>query len=137
MLLAILIIFFISIIFYKILFYIGTSFHLIEGLENSYKEYEGNDPMILAQQNAGNIEYLKSRVEEVTNVKNDVNIMKHDMQTMQIQVDGLVQQQADMAVELSGGGEPVTVDGLDDGEGEEEEGEEDEEDGEAEAEEEL
>lgn len=130
MLLTILIIFFISIILYKILFYIGTSFHLIEGLENSYKEYGGNDPMILAQQNAGNIEYLKSRMEEVNSVKNDVVTMKQDMQSMQIQVDGLVQQQADMAVELSGGGEPVTVDGLD------EEGEEGE-DGEAEAEEEL
>lgn len=131
MLLTILIIFFISIILYKILFYIGTSFHLIEGLENSYKEYGGNDPMILAQQNAGNIEYLKSRVEEVNSVKNDVVTMKQDMQSMQIQVDGLVQQQADMAVELSGGGEPVSVDGLDDGEGEEEK---EEEDGEAEEE---
>ena len=120
MLLTILIIFFTSIILYKILFYIGTSFYLIEGMENTYKEYSG-DPMILAQQNAGNIEYLKSRVEEVTNVKNDVNIMKQDMQTMQIQVDGLVQQQADMAVELSGGGEPVNVDGLDEGNEEEEE----------------
>lgn len=120
MLLTILIIFFTSIILYKILFYIGTSFYLIEGLENSYKEYGGNDPMILAQQNAGNIEYLKSRVEEVTNVKNDVNTMKQDIQTMQIQVDGLVQQQADMATELSGGGEPVSVDGLDEDEDEEE-----------------
>ena len=82
--------------------------------------------MILAQQNAGNIEYLKSRVEEVTNVKNDVNIMKQDIQTMQIQVDGLVQQQADMATELSGGGEPVSVDGLDEDEDEEEEEEEEE-----------
>jgi hypothetical protein len=132
MLLTILIIFFISIILYKILFYIGTSFHLIEGLENSteYKEYGGSDPMILAQQNAGNIEYLKSRMEEVNNVKNDVNTMKQDIQTMQIQVDGLVQQQADMATELSGGGEPVSLDGVDEegeGEGEEEEEEEEEE----------
>ena len=75
--------------------------------------------MILAQQNAGNIEYLKSRMEEVNSVKNDVVTMKQDIQSMQIQVDGLVQQQADMATELSGGGEPVSVDGLDE-EGEEE-----------------
>jgi hypothetical protein len=126
MLLTILIIFFISIILYKILFYIGTSFHLIEGLENSYKEYGGNDPMILAQQNAGNIEYLKSRVDDLSNIKGDVETIKQDMQTMQIQVDGLVQQQADMATELSGGGEPVSVDGLDE-EGDEEEAEEEEE----------
>ena len=121
MLLTVLIIFFASIILYKILFFIGTSFHLIEGMENSYKEYGGTDPMILAQQNAGNIEYLKSRMEEVTNVKNDIVTMKQDIQTMQVQVDGLVQQQGDMAAELSGGGEPVSVDGLDEGEEEEEE----------------
>ena len=125
MLLTILIIFFTSIILYKILFYIGTSFYLIEGMENTYKEYSG-DPMILAQQNAGNIEYLKSRVDELSNIKGDVDTMKQNIQTMQIQVDGLVQQQADMAVELSGGEEPLTVDGLDEGNEEEEEEEEEE-----------
>ena len=91
---------------------IGKSFKLIEGMED-YKEYNSNDPMILAQQNAGNIEYLKSRMNDVENVKGDVDTMKQDMKTMQIQIDGLVQQQADMATELSGGGEPVNVDGLD------------------------
>lgn len=123
MLLLTLIIFFISIILYKILFYIGTLFNLIEGMENNsaeYKEYGGNDPMILAQQNAGNIEYLKSRVDDLSNIKGDVDTIKQDMKTMQIQVDGLVQQQADMATELSGGGEPVAVDGLDEEEEEEE-----------------
>lgn len=120
MLLTVLIIFFSSIILYKILFFIGTSFHLIEGMENSYEEY-GTDPMILARQNAGNIEYLKSRMEEVTNVKNDIVTMKQDIQTMQVQMDGLVQQQGDMAAELSGGGKPVSVDGLDEGEDDEEE----------------
>jgi hypothetical protein len=120
MLLTILIIFFTSIILYKILFYIGTSFYLIEGMENTYKEYSG-DPMILAQQNAGNIEYLKSRVNDLSNLKGDVDTMKQDIQTIQIQVDGLVQQQADIAVELSGGGEPVNVDGLDEENEEEEE----------------
>ena len=73
--------------------------------------------MILAQQNAGNIDYLKSRMDELNGVKNDVNEVKQSMQTMQIQIDELVQQQADMAVELSGGGEPVAVDGLDEEDG--------------------
>ena len=120
MLLTVLIIFFTSIILYKMILLIGKSFKLIEGMED-YKEYNSNDPMILAQQNAGNIEYLKSRMNDVENVKGDVDTMKQDMKTMQIQIDGLVQQQADMATELSGGGEPVNVDGLDE---EEEDGEE-------------
>lgn len=120
MFLKILIIFFTSIILYKILLFVGKSFKLIEGMEE-YKEYDSTDPMILAQQNAGNIEYLKSRMNDVSNVKGDVDTMKQDIQTMQIQIDGLVQQQADMATELSGGGEPVVVDGLDEGDEEEDE----------------
>ena len=84
----------------------------MEGGSNEYQKY-GDDPMILAQQNAGNIEFLKSRVDDISNVKGDVETIKQDLQTMQIQVDGLVQQQADMANELTGGGEPLSVDGLD------------------------
>lgn len=125
MLLIVLIIFLSSIILYKFLLFIGKllniiELNIIEGMENEYKEYNSNDPMILAQQNAGNIEYLKSRMKDVESVKGDVDTMKQDMQTMQIQIDGLVQQQADMATELSGGGEPMNVDGLDEEEDDEE-----------------
>lgn len=100
MLLTILIIFFTSIILYKILFYIRQSSCLIEGMEEGNKEYDnyGDDPMILAKQNAGNIEFLKTRVDDISNVKGDVEIIKQDLKTVQIQVDGLVQQQADMAM---------------------------------------
>ena len=84
----------------------------MEGGNNEYQKY-ADDPMILAQQNAGNIEFLKSRVNDISNVKEDVNTMKQDLKTIQIQVDGLVQQQSDMANELTGGGEPLSVDGLD------------------------
>lgn len=121
MLLTLLIIFFTSIILYKFILFIGKSLNVIEGMENEYQECNSNDPMILAQQNAGNIEYLKSRMTNVESIKGDVDTMKQDMKTMQIQIDGLVQQQADMASELTGGGEPVEVDGLDEEEEEEEE----------------
>ena len=130
MLLTILIIFFTSIILYKILFYIRKSSCLIEGMEERSKEYNnyGDDPMILAQQNAGNIEFLKTRVDDISNVKGDVEIIKQDLKTVQIQVDGLVQQQADMANELSGGGEPLSVGGLDEEQEAQEEEEEQEDD---------
>ena len=116
MLLTFLIILFASIILYKILSFIFFG-KIIEGMTDEYQEYDKNDPLILAQQNAGNIDYLKSRMDELNGVKNDVNEVKQSMQTMQIQIDELVQQQADMAVELSGGGEPVAVDGLDEEDG--------------------
>ena len=116
MLLTFLIILFASIILYKILSFIFFG-KIIEGMTDEYQEYDKNDPLILAPQNAGNIDYLKSRMDELNGVKNDVNEVKQSMQTMQIQIDELVQQQADMAVELSGGGEPVAVDGLDEEDG--------------------
>ncbi len=122
MLLTILIIFFISILLYNL---ICLSMKLIEGMENEYQEYDKNDPnnyMILAQQNAGNIDYLKSRMDELNNVKTDINDMKQNISSMQIQLDGLVQQNSEMATELAGGTEPVEVSGL------EEENEEEEED---------
>jgi hypothetical protein len=86
--------------------------HLIEGMENStsptqdYKPYNLNDPnnvLILAQQNAGNIDFLKSRVEELSGVKKQVDTMQQSMDVMQSQIDGLVQQQADYASSLTGG----------------------------------
>lgn len=125
MLLSALIIILSSIIIYKIIIFIYEfSFKNIEGMENQeYEPYNTNDPnncLILAQQNAGNIEYLKTRMNDVTNVKSNLDTMRQDMQTMQVQIDSLLQQQSDMAVELSGGEEPIAIDGLDDGEDTEE-----------------
>ncbi len=120
MFLTILIIFFISILLYNL---ICSSTKLIEGMQNEYQEYDKNDPnnyMILAQQNAGNIDYLKSRMDELNNVKTDINDMKQNINSMQIQLDGLVQQNSEMTTELAGGTEPIEVSGLEE-ENEEEE----------------
>lgn len=127
MLLTILIIFFTSIILYKVISSVGSFFKIVEGLENetttNYQEYDKNDPnncLILAQQNSGNIDYLKSRMDELNNVKNDISDVKQSVQTMQVQMDELVQQQGDMAVEMAGGEEPVELDGMDEDIGDEE-----------------
>jgi hypothetical protein len=93
---------------------------LIEGLENAdtvqeYKPYNLNDPnnsLILAQQNAGNIEVLKGRIDGLDGVKQRVDDMQQSMNLMQTQIDGLVQQQADYAQELAGS-TPPTVTGTD------------------------
>jgi len=86
---------------------------IIEGLENGgattgvqgYKPYNLNDPnnsLILAQQNAGNIEVLKGRIDNLDGVKERVDNMQESINSMQTQIDGLVQQQADFAHELVG-----------------------------------
>ena len=91
--------------------------------KEKYKPYNLQDPnnsLILAQQNAGNIEVLKGRIDNLDNVKQRVDDMQQSMNLMQTQIDGLVQQQADMATELTGDGEPAVIGGLDEDEEEDE-----------------
>jgi hypothetical protein len=96
---------------------------LIEGLENGdtttstqeYQPYNLNDPnnsLILAQQNAGNIEVLKGRIDSFDGVKQKVDNMQQSIDLMQTQIDSLVQQQADYAQELAGS-TPPEVTGTD------------------------
>ena len=128
MLIKLLIVFFIFLIGYQLYFSIfkkdGDKGDLIEGLENEeYKPYNKDDPnnaLILAQQNAGNIEVLKGRVDKIDASKDE---MKNEIQkkikdeiepkflSMQTQSDGLVQQQADYANDLMGS-EPPPLEGT-------------------------
>jgi flagellar basal body-associated protein FliL len=106
---------------------------LIEGLENDntitnssntqeYKPYNLQDPnnsLILAQQNAGNIEVLKGRIDSFDGVKQKVDEMQQNINSMQTQIDGLVEQQANYAQEIAGstppevtGTEPETVENV-------------------------
>jgi uncharacterized protein YoxC len=120
LLIYILIVLFLSLLVYQI-YLANNSFSIIEGLENAdtttssttsekeYKPYNLNDPnnsLILAQQNAGNIEVLKGRIDSFDGVKQRVDNMQQSIDLMQTQIDGLVQQQADYAQELAGSTPP-------------------------------
>jgi hypothetical protein len=128
-LIYILIILFIILVGYQVILAFSSNsngqYKLIEGLENSdtttsttsqeYKPYNVNDPnnsLILAQQNAGNIEVLKGRVDNLDGVKKSVDDMKLSIDSMQTQIDGLVQQQADYAQDIAGS-TPVDITGTD------------------------
>ena len=121
-LIYVLIVFFVSLLVYQIyLEYFTNNNKLVEGLENSsetnkdeYKPYNLNEPnnaLILAQQNAGNIEVLRGRIDGLDGVKKQVDELKQNVDMMQTQIDGLVQQQADYAQELAGN-QPVEVTGT-------------------------
>ena len=116
-----LIIIFIVLIGYQI-FLAHFSDSLIEGLEN-YKDYDTNDPnnvMILAQQNAGNIEVLKQEFEKISGLKQQVDDISGNMVNLTKQVDDLVQAQQDyLAQNLPA--EPPEISGADDEEEEPEE----------------
>ena len=117
MLIYILIVFFIMLVGYQVFLALIPPLNLVEGLENAtttttqnagssdYQPYNVNDPnnsLILSQQNAGNIEVLKGRIDGFDGVKEKVDTMQQSIDSMQVQIDGLVQQQADYAQELAG-----------------------------------
>lgn len=70
----------------------------------TYQPYNSNDPnsaLILSQQNAGNIDYLKDRVTDLEKSNTKIDAMSQNMGSMQTQIDSLVQQQVEFAKEMS------------------------------------
>lgn len=112
----ILIIFFIFIILYQIILANNSNLplvvgklHLVEGFKNKYKSYDTNNPnnaIILAQQNAGNISYLKERIDNVQGVYQQVQDLSGNVQNLQTQVNGLLQAQQAYANQMTGGTPP-------------------------------
>ena len=97
---------------------------VVEGLENvtspatsspdQYKPYNLSDPnnsLILPQQNAGNIEVLRGRLDKFDGINQKIDVIQRNVDTMQVQMDGLVQQQAQYAQELAGD-TPPTITGT-------------------------
>jgi hypothetical protein len=119
-LIYILILLFVLLVTYQVILAFSTTNNLIEGLENEgtsstststqeYKPYNLNDPnnsLILSQQNAGNIEVLRGRIDKFDGVKEQLDTIQQEVDSMQVQIDGLVQQQADYAQELAGSTPP-------------------------------
>jgi hypothetical protein len=101
----ILILFFVFLIMYQL--FLATN--IIEGFENEYKNYDMNNPnntLILAQQNAGNIDYLKERLDKFDGIYQQVQDLSSNIISLQEQVDGIMQAQKDYADQMTGGTEP-------------------------------
>ena len=112
-----LIIIFIVLIVYQI-FLAHFSYGIIEGLDN-YKEYNTNDPnnvMILAQQNAGNIEVLKQQFDKISGLKQHIEDMRGNIDNLTKQVDDLVQAQEDYLAQNLPAEPPVVTGAEDEGE---------------------
>ena len=106
LLIYILIVLFVILISYQVYLSMLSRPCIIEGLENTYKPYDPNDSLILSQQNAGNIEVLKGRIDSFDGVKESVDNMQQSINSMQTQIDGLVEQQANYAQEMAGSTPP-------------------------------
>ena len=84
-----------------------------------YRQYDkqiADNTFMLAQQNAGNIEYLKQRMDAVQGMNQQVQDLSGNVQTLQTQVDGLLQAQQDYANQMTGGTAPEVTGTTEEGE---------------------
>jgi hypothetical protein len=105
-----LVVFFIFLILYQI----SMSWFFEEGFQSTYQPYDTNNPnnaMILAQQNAGNIEYLKQQLNSLMGLQNEVTDISSNVVTLNNQVSALTQQQQGLATGLVGSS-PPNITGL-------------------------
>jgi hypothetical protein len=83
---------------------------MYEGFENNstYAPYNMNDPnnvLILAKQNAGNIQVLKKQLDSLSELKPKVDDLIIRVEKLEKNVIDLMQQQKDYANQLTGGKE--------------------------------
>jgi hypothetical protein len=111
----VLIVFFIILIGYQII----LANHVVEGLKNnnsnndSYKPYPA-DALILAKQNAGNIEYLKNKMDDLQGINSVINDLSGNVASLQQQVNGLVTTQQQLVTQMTGGSPPDITGATDD-----------------------
>lgn len=107
----ILILFFIILILAQLL----LANNIVEGLENQYKPYDTTNPantLILAQQNAGNISYLKEQLGNCQALNNEVQDISGNLIKLQGQVEQLMAAQQQYATKLTGGGSVPNITGA-------------------------
>ena len=74
-----------------------------------YRQYDkkiADNTFLMSQQNAGNIEYLKQRIDAVQGIFNQVQDLSGNVMALQEQVSGLVTAQQDYATQMTGGVAP-------------------------------
>lgn len=103
--------FFSLLLFYQL--FIKNTCSCKEGLEQQQKfqEYDQNDALILGKKNAGNIEVLREQVNDLSGVRQQVSDLSNNVSLLEDKVVTLMEQQEQMATDLTGGTAPE-VSGL-------------------------
>ena len=114
-----LIVFFIILIFYQILLENTNLTKIVEGLtdnsessssNNQYQPYDSNDPNILSQQNAGNIQVLKQQIDGLLPLNKQVLDLSGNVATLTEQVNTiLVQLQLQQQLSTDASGNTTTT----------------------------
>lgn len=115
----------ILIVFFTILivFQIILANYIVEGLDNNansndstYQSYDTNNQsnaLVLAQQNAGNISYIKQRMDAIQSMNQEVQDLSGNVVTLQKQVSGLLAAQQSYATQATAG-PPPDISGVSD-----------------------
>jgi hypothetical protein len=98
-------------IFSQLYIYLFPNIENMENDDDKFKEYE-EDALILAKQNAGNIKVLKDSVDNVNDIKGQVDTMQTDLDNVNKQMEDLLIQQQELAAEVAGGDEPHDISGV-------------------------
>jgi len=80
-----------------------------------YKQYDkkiADNTFLMAQQNAGNIEYLKQRLDAVQGIFDEVQDISGNVAALQNQLNGLMIEQQQYASQITGGGTVPNITGL-------------------------
>lgn len=83
-----------------------------------YRQYDkkiADNTFLLAQQNAGNIEYLRQRIDAIQGMHDQVVDLSGNVAALQTQVNGLVAAQQQYATQMTGGVAPEVTGATDDG----------------------
>lgn len=104
LLIKLLLAFFAVLLFYQLFIKNGYSYK--EGLEKQYKDYDQNDALVLSKQNAGNIEVLRGQLNEMSGFKQQFADLSSNVSSLEEKVLGLMEQQEQMATDLTGGTAP-------------------------------
>ena len=107
-LINLLIVFFILLLFYQVFLAYVANYR--EGLANQqYQPYNTNDPnnaLILAQQNAGNISFLKQQLDALNGLNKEVQDISGNVIALQDQVSQMVAAQQNYSTQMTGGSAP-------------------------------
>jgi len=110
----ILVLFFIILLIYQIFLAIFQN-SILEGLTNSstsqqYQPYDTNNPnnaLILAQQNAGNIQVLEQQMNNLLSLNQEVQDISGNVANLQTQVNGIVAAQQQYSQSMTSSPPPV------------------------------
>ena len=83
-----------------------------------YRQYDkkiADNTFLMAQQNAGNIEYLKGRIDSIQGMYNQVQDLSGNVAALQTQVNGLVAANQQYATQMTGGTAPNITGATSDG----------------------